>query len=100
MGSDFTLECIAQNNADAPNELQFYWYHNGLSITPGSHIAINLTSENATHIANSKLVVMQVTESDTGEYQCTVTNRDIVDGVNATASVTVLCKYMASDIFV
>ena len=100
MGSDITLECIAQNNADAPNELQFYWYHNGHSITPSRDITIHSTSENATRVANSELVVLQVTESNSGEYQCTVTNRDTVDGVNATADVTVLCKYVASDIFV
>ena len=100
MGSDITLQCIARNNADAPNELQFYWYHNGHSITPSRDITVNSTSENVTRVANSELMVLQVTESDSGEYQCTVTNRDTVDGVNATADVTVLCKYIASDIFV
>ena len=53
---------------------------------------INSTGENATQVASSELVVMQVTDSDSGVYQCTVTNRDIVDWVNATADVTVLCK--------
>lgn len=91
-GSDLTLECIAQNNVDAPNELEFYWYHNGRSVTPGSRITIDSTGENGTRVASSELVVMQVTDSDSGEYQCTVTNRDVVDGVNATSNVTVLCK--------
>ena len=77
---------------DTPNELEFYWYHNGRSVTPGSRITINSTGENGTQVASSELVVMQVTDSDSGEYQCTVTNRDIVDGVNATSNVTVLCK--------
>jgi len=54
---------------------------------------INSTGENATKVATSELIVMQVTDSDSGMYQCTVTNRDIVDGVNATADVTVLCKW-------
>ena len=93
LGSDLTLECIAQNNVDAPNELEFYWYHNDRSITSGSHITINSTGENATRVASSELVVMQVTDDDSGEYQCTVTNRDVVDGVNATSNVTVLCKW-------
>ena len=53
---------------------------------------IDSTGENATRVASSELVVMQVTDSDSGEYQCTVTNRDVVDGVNATADVTVICK--------
>ena len=92
LGSDLTLECIAQNNVDTPNELEFYWYHNGRSITPGSRITINSTGENGTQVASSELVVMQVTDNDSGEYQCTVTNRDVVDGVNATSNVTVLCK--------
>ena len=92
LGSDLTLECIAQNNVDAPDELEFYWYHNGRSITPSSHIVINSTGENDTRVASSELVVMQVTDNDSGEYQCTVTNRDVVDGANNTANVTVLCK--------
>lgn len=92
LGSDLTLECIAQNNVDAPNELEFYWYHNGRSITPGSRITINSTGENDTRVASSELVVMQVTDNDSGEYQCTVTNRDVVDGINATSNVTVYCK--------
>ena len=90
LGSDLILKCTAQNNA--LNELEFYWYQNGHSITPSSHVMINSTGENATQVASSELVVMQVTDSDSGVYQCTVTNRDIVDGVNATADVTVLCK--------
>lgn len=53
---------------------------------------IDSTGENATRVASSELVVMQVDDSDSGEYQCTVTNRDIVDGVNATAEVIVVCK--------
>ena len=93
LGSDLTLECIAQNNVDAPNELEFYWYRNGHSITPGSRITINSTGENATRVASSELVVMQVTDGDSGEYQCTVTNRDVVDGINAISNVTVLCKW-------
>ena len=97
LGSDLTLECIARNNVDAPNELEFYWYHNGRSITPGSRTTINSTGENATRVASSELVVMQVTDDDSGEYQCTVTNRDVVDGVNATSNVTVLCKWPIND---
>ena len=93
LGSDLTLECIAQNNVDAPNELEFYWYHNGRSITPSSRITINSAGENATRVASSELVVMQMTDGDSGEYQCTVTNRDVVDGINTTAGVTVLCKW-------
>ena len=54
---------------------------------------IDSTGENATRVASSELVVMQVDDSDSGEYQCTVTNRDVVDGVNATADVTVTCKW-------
>ena len=92
MLSNLTLKCSAQNNADAPNELEFYWYQNGHSIIPGSRIMIDSTGENATRVASSELVVMQVDDSDSGEYQCTVTNRDVVDGVNASADVTVTCK--------
>ena len=92
MLSNLTLKCSAQNNADAPNELEFYWYRNGHSIIPNSRVMIDSTGENATRVASSELVVMQVTDSDSGVYQCTVTNRDVVDGVNATADVTVICK--------
>ena len=90
--SNLTLKCSAQNNADAPNELEFYWYQNGHSVIPSSRIVIDTTSENATRVASTELVVMQVDDSDSGEYQCTVTNRNIVDGANATAEVTVVCK--------
>ena len=90
--SNLTLKCSAQNNADAPNELEFYWYQNGHGVIPSSHIMIDSTGENATRVASSELMVMQVDDSDSGEYQCTVTNRDVVDGVNATADVTVTCK--------
>ena len=93
LGSNLTLECIGQNNVDAPNELEFYWYHNGRSITTGSRITIKSTGENATRVASSELVVMQVTDGDSGEYQCTVTNWDVVDGINATSNITVLCKW-------
>jgi len=90
---DLNLECVAQNNDDAPNDLEFYWYQDGREITPSSRITINSTSENATWIASSELVVTGVTDSDSGEYRCTATNRDIVDGITTTSSVTVLCKY-------
>ena len=90
---DLNLECVAQNNDDAPNNLEFYWYQDGREITPSSRITINSTSENATRAASSELVVMGVTDSDSGEYRCTATNRDIVDGITTTSSVTVLCKY-------
>ena len=78
---DLNLECVAQNHDDAPNNLEFYWYQDGREITPSSHITINSTSENATRAASSELVVMGVIDSDSGEYSCTVTNRDIVDGI-------------------
>lgn len=58
---------------------------------------IDSTGENATRVASSELVVMQVDDSDSGEYQCTVTNRDIVDGVNATAEVTVVSCVIVYD---
>ena len=92
LGMDLNLECVAQNNDDAPNDLEFYWYQDGHRITPSSHITINSTSENATRVASSELVVMGVTDSDSGEYRCTATNRDIVDGITTTSSVTVQCK--------
>jgi len=89
---DLNLECVVQNNGDAPNDLEFYWYQDGREITTSSRITINSTSENATRVASSELVVMGVTDSDSGEYRCTATNRDIVDGITTTSSVTVQCK--------
>lgn len=89
---DLNLVCVAQNNGDAPNDLEFYWYQDGREITSSSRITINSTSENATRVASSELVVMGVTDSDSGEYRCTATNRDIVDGITTTSSVTVQCK--------
>ena len=93
LSMDLNLECVAQNNDNAPNNLEFYWYQDGHEITPSSRITVNSTSENATRAASSELVVMGVTDSDSGEYRCTATNRDSVDGITTTSSVTVLCEY-------
>ena len=92
LGTDLNLECIAQNNDDAPNDLEFYWYKDGRGITPSGRITINSTSESVTRVASSELIVMEVTDSDSGEYRCTVTNREIVEGITTTSSVTVQCK--------
>ena len=92
------LECVAQNNLDAPNNLTFTWRHNRTTIN-SSNIQDNdnrrmITSspENPDRIASSMLVVMNVTRRDGGEYQCVASNREIVDGDRDTVNVTVHCK--------
>ena len=88
------LECVAQNNRDAPNNLMFYWYHNEARISDeDSRRMISLPSEdNATRVARSMLVVTNVNRNDGGMYRCSVFNRNITDRDTATTNVTVYCK--------
>ena len=87
------LECFAQNNLDAPNNLRFTWRHNRSTIQgdDSRHIIIPFP-ENPDKEARSMLVVMNVTRYDGGQYQCIASNREIVDGDSDTVKVTVHCK--------
>ena len=91
------LECVAQNNRDAPNNLMFYWYHNETRISDeDSHRMITPSSEdNATRVASSILMVTNVNRNDGGLYRCSVFNRNITDSDTATTFVTVYCKWSA-----
>ena len=91
------LECVAQNNRDAPNNLMFYWYHNESRISEeDSRRMISPPSEdNATRVARSMLLVTNVNRNDGGLYRCSVFNRNITDRDTATTSVTVYCKWSA-----
>ena len=88
------LECVAQNNLDAPNNLTFTWRHNGRNIQDddNSRRIITPFSENPDREARSILMVMNVTRRDGGQYQCIASNRVIIDGDSDTAFVTVHCK--------
>ena len=95
------LECVAQNNLDAPNNLTFTWRHNSSTINSsnirddGSRRIIKPYSENPDREARSILMVMNVNRYDGGQYQCIASNREIVDGASTTAFVTVYCKCSA-----
>ena len=90
------LESFAQNNLDALNNLRFTWRHNGRTIqVDGSRRMIISFPENPDREARSILMVMNVTRYDGGQYQCIASNREIVDGDNNTALVTVHCKWSA-----
>ena len=87
------LECVAQNNLDAPNDLRFTWRHNSSTIQEDdSCCTIKSFPENRTREARSMLMVMNVTRYDGGQYQCIASNREIIDGDSDTAFVTVHCK--------
>ena len=88
------LECVTQNNLDAPNNLTFTWRHNSSNIQDNdTRRMITPFPENPDRVASSMLVVMNVTRRDGGQYQCTASNREIVDGDSDTVNVTVHCKY-------
>ena len=90
------LECVAQNNPDAPNDLIFTWRHNGTNIHDGdSHRFVTSFPESHCREARSILVVMNVTQSDGGLYKCVASNREIIDGASVTTTVTVYCKWSA-----
>ena len=96
-GENLMLECVAQNNLDAPNNLMFYWYHNESRISDedSRRMITPLSEDNATRVASSMLVVTNVTRRDGGLYRCSVFNRNITDSDTATTSVTVYCKWSA-----
>ena len=87
------LDCVAQNNLDAPNDLMFTWRHNSstIQVDDSRHI-ITYFPENLFRKARSILTVMNVTRYDGGQYQCVAFNREIIDGDRDTAFVTVHCK--------
>ena len=87
------LQCVAQNNLDAPNDLMFTWRHNGSNIQDDSRRIITPSPEDAAREASSILMVMNVTRYDGGEYECTASNREIIDGASNTSFVTVYCKW-------
>ena len=90
------LECVAQNNLDAPNNLTFTWRHNRSNIqNDDSRRIITSFPENPDREARSILMVMNVTRYDGGQYQCIASNREIVDGDHDTVIVTVCCKLSA-----
>ena len=87
------LECVAQNNLDAPNNLTFTWRHNDTNIRDDdSRRIIRYFPENSDREARSMLMVMNVTRRDGGQYQCVASNREIIDGDSDTTNVTVYCK--------
>ena len=87
------LECVAQNNLDAPNNLMFTWRHNDSTIQEDdSRRIITPFPESPSREARSILVVMNMTRYDGGQYQCVASNREIVDGASTTSFVTVFCK--------
>ena len=89
------LECVAQNNLDAPNNLTFIWRHNDVNIRDvDSRRIITPFSENPEREARSVLVVMNVTRSDGGMYECVASNREINDGDSESDNVTVYCKWL------
>ena len=84
------LQCVAQNNLNAPNDLMFAWRHNGSNIqNDDSRRIITPFPEEARSI----LMVMNVTRYDGGQYQCVAFNREIIDGASTTSFVTVYCKW-------
>ena len=88
------LVCVAQNNLDAPNNLSFAWRHNDSNIRDDdSCCMITSFPENAEREARSVLVVMSVTRSDGGMYECVAFNREITDGDDESDNVTVYCKW-------
>ena len=91
------LECVAQNNRDAPNNLMFFWYHNGRRILDEDirRMISPPSEDNATRVARSMLLVTNVNRTDGGMYRCAVFNRNITDMDTATTSVTVNCKWSA-----
>ena len=91
------LECVAQNNLDAPNNLMFIWYHNETRIADedSRHMITPLSEDSGTREARSTLVVMNVTRKDGGLYRCIAFNREIADSDTATTFVTVYCKWSA-----
>jgi len=93
-GENLMLECAAQNNRDAPNNLMFYWYHNETRITDSDsrRIITSFSEDPDTRERRNTLVVMNVTWNDGGLYRCLVFNRNIIDCDTATTFVTVYCK--------
>ena len=91
------LQCVAQNNLDAPNNLMFYWYHNEARISDedSRHVITPSSEDPGTREARSTLVVMNVTRNDGGLYRCSVFNRNITDKDTTTTFVTVYCKWSA-----
>ena len=89
------LVCVAQNNLDAPNNLRFTWRHNDINIRDDDGRRINTSfPENFEREARSVLVVMNVTRSDGGMYECVASNREINDGDSESDNVTVYCKWL------
>ena len=91
------LECVAQNNRDAPNNLMFYWYHNDSRISDEDirRMIAPPSEDNATRVARSMLMVTNVNRNEGGLYRCSVFNRNITDKDTATTNVTVYCKWSA-----
>ena len=88
---DFTLNCTAVNNDDAPNSLTFYWEKNGVLLENDSMTTTYIDS----NVVTSHLSVgygMTAHRGDT--FHCIATNRELEDGTRSfPAFVTLLRKW-------
>ena len=98
-GENLMLNCTGINNMDATQNLTINWIFTALDRD---------NTQKMFTVADSKVMQVEVDEftitsfftisnvmsSNSGEYTCVVFNRESVQPVNASATVTVFCKFI------
>ena len=88
---DFTLNCTAVNNDDAPNNLTFYWEKNGVLL---ENEAMTTTYIDSNVVTSYLSVQYGMTAHHGDTFYCIATNRELEDGTRSfPVFVTLLRKW-------
>ena len=90
VGSYFILECIATNDPQSPNRLEFKWFRESAIINDGDWIIVNSVDRLDNNKITSRLITTnKVDHQYNGRYTCSVYDSMIATDIEQSTNVIV-----------